>query len=297
MGRKLKRVALDFAWPQNQGWEGYLNPFNKHSVECPDCGGTGSSPTAQHLTNQWYGNAPFEPKDRGSSPFAIDNPTVRSRAEHNVATSPGFYGSGERSIECEAQRLADHFNSAWSHHLNSDDVAALVEAGRLYDLTHTWTQNNGWEKKEPACLPSPEEVNVWSLSGIGHDSINQCIVVAAECKRLGISSGCAHCDGEGRTWSPLEGEKQADEWQPIEPPDGPGFQLWETVTEGAPVSPVFATAEELAHWLVAGVGYKLRENDNGTSYEQWLAFIKGPGSAPSFVIDENGFRSGVVASA
>ena len=30
-----------------------------------------------------------------------------------------------------------------------------------------------------------------------------------------------------------------------DPPCGDGFQLWETVTEGSPISPVFATLDEL----------------------------------------------------
>ena len=34
----------------------------------------------------------------------------------------------------------------------------------------------------------------------------------------------------------------------IDPPVGKGFQLWETTTEGSPVSPVFKTIEELCEW-------------------------------------------------
>jgi len=33
-----------------------------------------------------------------------------------------------------------------------------------------------------------------------------------------------------------------------EPPKGKGFQLWENVTEGSPVSPVFKTLDELCVW-------------------------------------------------
>ena len=33
-----------------------------------------------------------------------------------------------------------------------------------------------------------------------------------------------------------------------EPPAGDGYQLWETCTEGSPVSPVFGTLEELSEW-------------------------------------------------
>ena len=34
----------------------------------------------------------------------------------------------------------------------------------------------------------------------------------------------------------------------VDPPEGKGYQLWETTTEGAPISPVFKTLEELAEW-------------------------------------------------
>lgn len=34
----------------------------------------------------------------------------------------------------------------------------------------------------------------------------------------------------------------------VDPPTGDGYQLWETTTEGSPISPVFGSAEELAAW-------------------------------------------------
>jgi hypothetical protein len=71
MGRELKRVALDFKWPENKVWDGYLNPHYAKSHDCPECAGSGSSPEAQRLANLW--------------------------------------------------------NCGWSHHLNADDVAALLE--------------------------------------------------------------------------------------------------------------------------------------------------------------------------
>lgn len=72
-----------------------------------------------------------------------------------------------------------------------------------------------------------------------------------------------------------------------------GWQLWETVSEGSPVSPVFDTPEELAGWLVA--------NDTsitaGTTREGWLKMITA-GWAPSMVYTpEAGIRSGVEAIA
>lgn len=71
------------------------------------------------------------------------------------------------------------------------------------------------------------------------------------------------------------------------------MQLYETTTEGTPKSPAFRIdqAEEMAQWL----------EDNGTSAfagagttkEQWLKLIKGPGSAVSMVSVNGEIKSGV----
>lgn len=292
MGRELKRVPLDFQWPENKVWEGFLNPHYAKSHDCKACGGSGSSPEARRLKDQWYGNASFSPAERGSTPFLPTHPAVRAFAERNVAQAPEYYGSSEASIQREAQRLADLFNRGWNHHLNADDVAALVEGGRLMDLTHTWTPEARWQPKVPAYMPTPDEVNAWSLSGFGHDAINQWIVVGAECKRLGIDPECPHCHGEGTIWDSPEAKQAAEDWTRTQPPTGDGYQIWETVSEGSPISPVFATPEELAQHM-AGTRWGA---DKGSSVETWLKFINGPGWALSMVMDSNGIRTGADAA-
>ena len=78
----------------------------------------------------------------------------------------------------------------------------------------------------------------------------------------------------------------------INPPKGDGWQLWETVTEGSPQSPVFATPEELAAWLVEpGNDTSITK---GTSYNNWLRMIQA-GWAPSLVYSGDGLQSGVEA--
>jgi hypothetical protein len=52
-----------------------------------------------------------------------------------------------------------------------------------------------------------------------------------------------------------------------EPPTGPGYQLWETTTEGSPQSPVFATLEELAEWCE---GNATTFADFTTTKAEWL---------------------------
>ena len=82
-------------------------------------------------------------------------------------------------------------------------------------------------------------------------------------------------------------------------PDWPAEQrthlmLYETMSEGTPCSPAFATPEELAHWLADnGDGSRMH---GGATYEQWLAVCRF-GWAPSMVMDANGLRSGVEAMA
>lgn len=34
----------------------------------------------------------------------------------------------------------------------------------------------------------------------------------------------------------------------FEPPEGPGYQLWENITEGGPISPVFESMDALVKW-------------------------------------------------
>jgi hypothetical protein len=56
------------------------------------------------------------------------------------------------------------------------------------------------------------------------------------------------------------------------PPEGPGWQLWETTSEGSPTSPVFEAAEALARWATNNAtvfaGMK-------ATYGEWLTMIVG----------------------
>ena len=74
--------------------------------------------------------------------------------------------------------------------------------------------------------------------------------------------------------------------------DDLGYCMYETTSEGTPISPTFATPEELAHWL-ADTGASAFGGRTAT-YEQWLGVARG-GWAPSAVVDGHGLRSGVEA--
>lgn len=290
MSREVKRVPLPLYCPLNDIWEGYLLPDRLAEDDCPDCE-RGYSPHGEHLHDLWYGHIPFEPESTGSTPFTPDTPAVREAAEHHVRRAPEFYGTGERAVVTEAERLCSLWNGMWCHHLDQDDVNALVEAGRLRDLTHTWTRETGWQAIEPPIVPTPEQVNTWSLRGLGHDSINAGVVIEARCKCEGVAETCSTCDGYG-TMEACPGQRaEAEAWQPAEPPTGEGWQLWETVSEGSPVSPVFATAEELAHWLTTPEGGKEAGAGRPMTISQARGFV-GEGWAPTAISNAGGFHDG-----
>lgn len=48
MGRELKRVPLDFKWPLNKIWEGFINP---HCKKCAKCDGTGRTTAHERLSD------------------------------------------------------------------------------------------------------------------------------------------------------------------------------------------------------------------------------------------------------
>jgi len=215
-------------------------------------------------------------------------PAVRAFAERNVSNAPDYYGAGEFAIVREATRLADLWNSMWCHHLCQDDVDALVAGGRLMDFTHTWTREDGWQKIEPPVTPPAADVNTWSLGGFGHDSINASVVIRARCEREGAEETCPRCQGHA-TLEAYEGQRaEAEAWEPQGPPKGDGWQLWETVSEGSPVSPVFADAEGLAQWLASPAA----KRDRLSSIEVARKFVSA-GWALTFVsTPETGFVSG-----
>ena len=131
-----------------------------------------------------------------------------------------------------------------------------------------------------------------SMEIVGHDSIDAWHAEDKVIKAEGLDSEvwgiCQHCEGGGIDPSVIEAYEA---WERTSPPVGDGYQIWETVSEGSPISPVFATPEELADWMFIN-GTNL---DSGISKEQWLKFIT-VGWAPSLVGDKNGVRSGVEAA-
>lgn len=255
MGREIKRVALDFDYPINKMiWKGYHNPYR--GLECEVCNGTGNSPEYRKLHHDWYG---------------CNNPAAR-----------------------------------WCDRLTQDDVQALLDADRLRDFTRTprtekqhtdvkkkiLEGGNSWLPYHNGYTPTADEVNAWAKQGPGHDAIDQHVCVVARLAKKGITQTyCPVCNGEGMLWPSEEYAKRMHDFKYVEPPAGEGYQLWRTTTEGTPMSPVFETPEALARWLADNNASSF--GSTTATYDQWLAFILGPGWAPSGIMDSTGVHAGI----
>ncbi len=81
------------------------------------------------------------------------------------------------------------------------------------------------------------------------------------------------------------GERPEAEWYvPYDPgAEQPWWQMYETVSEGTPVTPAFATAEELIDWLATvGESYDDGTGSGAWSAERARAFVLDEQWAPSF---------------
>lgn len=92
----------------------------------------------------------------------------------------------------------------------------------------------------------------------------------AQCKKMaeikGIkpsSCGCPDFDG-------YFGEVQQQLKQLCEVPEGEGYQLWETTSEGSPVSPVFETLDALCEWCEH---YATTFGSSKATKEQWKQML------------------------
>lgn len=152
----------------------------------------------------------------------------------------------------EVRKIEETFYSfdnralAWRNKITQDEVNMLWEEGRL--------------RHYPEC-PSATTVNLANGSGGDffhtHDAINRWLLVEYRARALGVwgeDGNCHVCKGEGYIWPSAEAQALYENWEATEPPLGEGYQVWETVSEGSPISPVFPTKDDLINWLI-GEGY------------------------------------------
>lgn len=244
MGREVRRVPLDFDWPLNKTWEGFLNP---HGGPCPAAA-------------------------RGE---CFDGVTAGRR--YVCALAQLLAVAGDDAASGPRKR------GIWPHPYIQDLPMAPRLGGRPVgpspDLAALTTALAGRER-----------------SFMGHDACDHWTIEKKLIEVAGLDPEkwgmCPVCDGHA---DDPEHRAACEAWEETPPPTGEAYQLWETTSEGSPISPPKATPEALARWLA----------DNGASsfghltesYETWLKFVRGPGWAPSAVSDGGSLMSGVAGLA
>lgn len=88
-----------------------------------------------------------------------------------------------------------------------------------------------------------------------------------------------------RYWEYEGDPPEKDTHAPFEDSEATWFQLFENVSEGTPVSPPFATAEELVEYLVANGDFWDQKNGHGQKYSRKAAesLVRG-GYCPSMIV-------------
>jgi hypothetical protein len=233
MGREVKRVPLDFDWPQNEVWKGYLQP-DYRSCPNPDCdGGTTKA-------GVWLGSFIH------LLLIAADDAKRNRLHPWVMSMQEGMCGITPNSVPPVGLR---------------EVVKGLIGRDRDRD------------------------------SPLGYDAIDRWCATKSLVVAAGLPEDwiiCQTCQGHGIHPDEIEA---MESWKATEPPTGEGWQMWETCSEGSPISPVFKTPEELAHWL-ADTGASSFGSQT-SSYESWLGMIVGDGWSPSMVIENGVCKSGV----
>lgn len=108
---------------------------------------------------------------------------------------------------------------------------------------------------------------------------------------------CASESGHMEFWEYSGDPPDRKYYRPWKDEDATWYQVWETVTEGTPVTPPFETQQELIDYLVAnGDFWDQSRRAEGISYmpcDPWTrkqaeSFVLGTGWAPSMVVTGGG---------
>jgi len=258
MGREVRRVPVDFDWPAGQTWHGYLTPEELQGTQCPDCS-TGYTWAAMWL----------------------------QVTLHRLSML---------ASDVTRQALGRDLHP-W---LAQDPMAPYDDRGEPLARDGAWVTypipRPGRDMAEFVAALSGEPVDRVT-DDIGSSTVAWCMRERLE-ELLGLEEGwgiCPTCEGHG-TVEKYPGQRAAaDAWEATEPPAGDGWQLWETVSEGSPISPVFATPDGLIMWMTTPAA-KWGAMGPWTR-EQAAGFVNGPGWAPTFMGSAStGLVDGVTAA-
>lgn len=249
MGRKLMRVPLDFNWPHNKLWRGYINP---HWAPCPadqvtcfngsTAAGKWIDAIARFIAILGEDAAQESKADalraRGRifpHPYLKEFPLAPSYQLPNIVSRE----MRDMTREQRMRVLAEYSRDQRTLPLGGDVMAGFVtmlakgdditsHSGATYKIYKTL--------EEVGKLPEG-----WDI--------------------------CPICKGEALDPAVAEAYEA---WKDEEPPTGDGYQLWETTSEGSPISPVFASMDALCTWAAEHANTFA---DFKATAEQWRSML------------------------
>lgn len=115
----------------------------------------------------------------------------------------------------------------------------------------------------------------WPLQKIWEGFLEPQRYGCVQCAGKLVNPDCRECDGNG----------YRSEY--TEPPVGAGYQVWETVSEGSPVSPVFEYETQLIDWLIL----------QGYSAVGASEFVRLGWTFSAMFTPQHGFQNGIDALA
>jgi len=233
MGRDLKRIAPDFDWPLKKVWKGYINP---HSKPCPEKGKTcfnGENAAAVYLSHL-------------ASMFGVVGNSARRGESHPYLAYLPYRGE----------------HPDWAVQPKEVRQKAVDLVRKLLDDGH-----------EPKIDGEPP----YGFTGSDHILFFKLLEMAGIKNEEGENgrkhayewTECSVCKGEDVDPAVKE---QYDAWKDYEPPAGEGYQLWETTSEGSPISPVFKTLDELCAWAAENASTFA---DCKATKEEWKKMLDG----------------------
>lgn len=286
MGREIRRVALDFDHPLRKVWPGFVREAPGFPP-CPDCR-WGHVETL--MDRMFPSGTDLRSTGLSREAFAVDNTFYAHQIDGSLADALCW---NDKLGQAEVDMLVAERRIGFHTHWDRIELPEPWEMDTGHPVRYRFERND-----RPA--PTAAEVNAANGRGgpgffgdYGLDGINRWLLIRHRCELLGITVECATCKGHCDVATDEERateEAASEAWEATDPPAGEGWQLWETVSEGSPISPVFDSAEGLAVWMT--------ENDctvNGPvrSVAAAMKFIEA-GWAPSFISSpETGFNDGV----
>jgi len=289
--REVRRVPLDFDWPLNEVWKGYINPIYKEpDISCPDADcrdgytSTGywfESVIATHVLLAGHDSATGK-----AHPWRLEwlvypgDVVPGSDLPKLLAKLCKGTGKPVENIVTNIVGAAGLDPLEWGFDGNGKETSARVMLGRVAEFI----ASGGNVKPEVIPVVSGDIMPLCTgLTGremdpfFGADGLDRYRAPKTIAKYIKLParwSTCPVCKGTAGNPKYRDAIKR---WRSFGPPKGNGYQLWETTSEGSPASPVFETMDGLLDHLDGKIVFGNRR----ASRAEWKRVLEDDPAIPA----------------